>query len=82
MAKFDGIVLLRHLALFHNDLHIEQICRNSRIYEISIYSISGVKQRKRLMIRILDSYMVLPGTLEELAVSFCPNEKGKKGSRS
>lgn len=44
MARFDGIILLRHLALYHNDLYIAPIIRNSTI---GIYSRSG--KRKRLM---------------------------------
>ena len=77
MARFDGILILRHLVLYHEDLHIEHTCRNSRIYEITVYSISGKNNRKRLMIRILDSCLVLPAKLEDLAVSFCPKLKGK-----
>lgn len=77
MARFDGILLLRHLALFHKDLHIAPIVRNSQIYEIAIYSTSGKTKRKRVLVRIHDSCLVFPGKLEELAVRFCPLEKGK-----
>jgi hypothetical protein len=77
MSQFDGILILRHLTLTHKDVHVEQLVRNSRIYEISIYKKSGKKKRKRRLVRILDSFLLLPASLRELAVSFCPNEKGK-----
>lgn len=35
-GRFDGILLLRHLTLYHPALDVKPLVRNSRIYEIEL----------------------------------------------
>lgn len=75
-SRFDGIILLRHLALYlPDDLTIKPVVRNSRIYEIAVYLLNPLKNR--LILKIRDSCLLLPGSLADLADSFCPKAGGK-----
>lgn len=75
LGKFDGIILLRHIILFHKNLTIKPLIRNSQIYEIAIYS----ADKSRLLFKLRDSLNLIPGPLLELGSCLCP-ELGCKGS--
>lgn len=79
LARFDGIILLRHLALYLEQPYtIKPLVRNSRIYEILIHIQTGnPKKTQKLVLRIRDSCLLLPGSLADLAASFCPDAGGK-----
>lgn len=79
LARFDGIILLRHLALhLEQPYTIKPLVRNSRIYEILIHMKTGnPKKQQKLVLRIRDSCKLLPGSLADLAASFCPDAGGK-----
>ncbi|CAO2812581.1 unnamed protein product [Amaranthus hypochondriacus] len=72
-SRFDGIILLKHLACYHNFM-LKPLLRNNRLYEIAVYSNKG-----QLLFRIRDSLNLLPGKLSSLAMSLCPS-LGTKGS--
>lgn len=71
-SRFDGIILLKHLVCHHN-YQLKPLMRNSRLYEVSVYS------NKRKLFRFRDSLNLLPGKLVSLAQNLCPN-LGTKGS--
>ena len=72
-SRFDGIFLLKHLACHHPKYKIQPLMRNNRLYELSVYS------GKVMLFRFRDSLNLLPGTLQNLAMSLCP-DLGTKGS--
>ncbi|GJY06607.1 DNA polymerase-like protein [Tanacetum coccineum] len=72
-SRFDGIFLLKHLACHHPKYKIKPLMRNNRLYELSVYS------GKVMLFRFRDSLNLLPGTLQNLAMSLCP-DLGTKGS--
>lgn len=71
-SRFDGIFVLKHLALHHN-LKLKPLMRDNKLYEVSVYS------GKRILFRLRDSLHLLPGKLDDLAKNLCP-ELGSKGS--
>ncbi|XP_074313961.1 LOW QUALITY PROTEIN: DNA polymerase-like [Silene latifolia] len=73
LGRFDGLFLIKHLTLHHQDLRIKPLIRNYTIYEITVYS------KKRLLFRFRDSLHLLPNDLQSLAMNLCP-EYGSKGS--
>lgn len=75
-SRFDGIFILKHLALHHHDYKLKTLMRNNRLYEISVYT---GKKKNRLLFRCRDSLNLLPGKLNDLAASLCPS-LGSKGS--
>ena len=75
LGKFDGIILLRHITLYHKNLTIKPLIRNSNIYEIAIYS----AEKNRLLFKFRDSLNLIPGKLLDLGSCLCP-ELGSKGS--
>lgn len=79
LSRFDGFILLRHLALqLELPYTIKPLVRNSMIYKIIIYIETGnPKKPEKLVLRIRDSCLLLPGTLADLADSFCPEAGGK-----
>ncbi|GJV48178.1 DNA polymerase [Tanacetum coccineum] len=72
-SRFDGILLLKHLDFHHPKYKIKLLMQNNRLYELSIYS------GKVMLFRFKDSLNLLPGTLQNLAMSLCP-DLGTKGS--
>lgn len=72
-SRFDGILLLKHLACHHKSYKIKPLMRNHRLYEIAVYS------GKKMLFRFRDSLNLLPGKLQSLAKNLCP-ELGEKGS--
>lgn len=76
LGRFDGIFLLKHLALYHPNYTISPLMRDNRLYEVAVYS-----KKKRLIFRFRDSLHLLPGKLDDLAKNLCP-ELGSKGSIS
>ena len=72
-SRFDGILLLKHLACHHKSYKIKPLMRNHRLYEIAVYS------GKRMLFRFRDSLNLLPGKRSSLAKNLCP-ELGQKGS--
>lgn len=73
LSRFDGIFLLKHLASHHSKYKLKPLMRNNRLYELSVYS------GKVMLFRFRDSLNLLPGTLNNLAKSLCP-DLGTKGS--
>lgn len=73
LARFDGILLLKHLANNHKSYELKTLMRNNRIYEIAVYS------GKKKLFRFRDSLNLLPGKLSSLAKNLCPG-LGPKGS--
>jgi DNA polymerase elongation subunit (family B) len=72
-SRFDGIFLLKHLALHHQNWELKPIMRDHRIYEVAVYS------KKKMLFRLRDSYHLLSGSLANLAKNLCP-DLGSKGS--
>jgi len=72
-SRFDGIILLKHLACHHPSYKLKPLMRNSRLYEIAVYS-----EKSKLLFKFRDSLNLLPGKLSVLAKSLCP-ELGSKG---
>jgi hypothetical protein len=72
-SRFDGILLLKHLACKHQKYMLKPLMRNNRLYELAVYS------GKKMLFRFRDSYNLLPSKLSELAKSLCP-DLGTKGS--
>ncbi|KAL5158667.1 DNA polymerase [Glycine soja] len=75
LGRFDGIFLLKHLALYHPNYTVTPLMRDNRLYEVAVYS------KKRLLFTFRDSLHLLPGKLDDLAKNLCP-ELGSKGSIS
>lgn len=66
MARFDGILLIRHLLINHTNYKLIPLMRNGILYQIKVmYS-----DRHAFIIR--DSYKLLTGSLKSLAKDLCP----------
>lgn len=74
-SRFDGILLLKHLAYHHKSLKLKPLMRNNRLYELAVYS------GKKMLFRFRDSLNLLPGNLNSLGKNLCP-DLGPKGSFS
>ena len=72
-SRFDGILLLKHLACHHTSYKLKPLLRNNRLYEVAVYS------GKKMLFRFRDSLNLLPGKLDSLAKNLCP-VLGPKGS--
>ena len=72
-SRFDGIILLKHLACHHKSYKLKPLMRNNRLYELAVYS--GTKK----LFCFRDSLNLLPGSLSSLANNLCPG-LGPKGS--
>ncbi|KAI3702104.1 hypothetical protein L6452_27785 [Arctium lappa] len=72
-SRFDGIILLKHLACHHPQYKLKPLLRNNRLYELSVYS------GKKMSLRFRDSLSLLPGILSDLAKSLY-TALGTKGS--
>lgn len=72
-SRFDGIILLKHLACHHKNYRFKPLLRNNRLYELAVYS------GRKMLFRFRDSLNLLPGKLDSLAKNLCP-ELGRKGS--
>ena len=72
-SRFDGILLLKHLACHHKSYKLKPLMRNNRLYELAVYS------GKKMLFRFRDSLNLLPGKLSALANNLCPG-LGPKGS--
>ncbi|KAK7326258.1 hypothetical protein VNO80_33073 [Phaseolus coccineus] len=66
-SRFDGILLLKHLACHHASYKLKPLMRNNRLYEIAVYS------GNKMLFRFRDSLNHLPGKLDNLAKSLCPD---------
>ncbi|KAJ8425848.1 hypothetical protein Cgig2_000480 [Carnegiea gigantea] len=71
-SRFDGVLLLKHIA-YHHKYKLKPLLRNNGLYELGVYS------GKKMLFRFRDSLNLLPGSLNSLASSLCP-ELGTKGS--
>ena len=65
-SRFDGILLLKHLACHHKSYKLKPLMRNHRLYELAVYS------GKKMLFRFRDSLNLLPGKLSALAKNLCP----------
>jgi len=72
-SRFDGIILLKHLACHHKSYKLKTLMRNHRLYELAVYS------GEKMLFRFRDSLNLLPGKLSALAKNLCPG-LGPKGS--
>lgn len=72
-SRFDGILILKHLACHHKSYRLKPLMRNNRLYELIVYS------GKKILFRFRDSLNLLPGKLNALAKNLCP-DLGPKGS--
>ena len=72
-SRFDGILILKHLACHHKSYKLKPLMRNNMLYELSVYS------GKKKLFRFVDSLNLLPGALSNLAMNLCP-DLGQKGS--
>ena len=73
LGRFDGIFIIRYFVDRGHKYTIKPLVRNNRIYEIKIY------QGSRLLFCFKDSLVLLPGSLQQLGKTLCP-ELGPKGS--
>lgn len=81
LSGFDGIIILRHLALnYKNEIAFETLYRNGSLYRIILKTIpkGGNNKKGRSIVKFYDSLKLLPSKLKTLASSFVP-ELGKKG---
>jgi DNA polymerase type B, organellar and viral len=72
-SRFDGILLLKHLACHHKSYKLKPLMRNHRLYELAVYS------GNKMLFCFRDSLNLLPGKLSDLAYNLCPG-LGPKGS--
>lgn len=72
-GRFDGIFIIKHIALHHTNYKLKPLMRNNQLYELALY------EGDRKLFRFRDSLHLLPGKLDNLAKSLCP-ELGSKGS--
>lgn len=72
-SRFDGIILIKHLACHHKNYKLKPLMRNRMLYELAVYS------GKKLLFRFRDSLHLLPGKLDDIAKNLCPG-LGPKGS--
>ena len=72
-SRFDGIFILKHLAIHAPNYRLKPLMRNNIIYELGVYA-----GNKRIF-SFRDSLHLLPGKLGSLAESLCPG-LGRKGS--
>ncbi|KAF3433475.1 hypothetical protein FNV43_RR24577 [Rhamnella rubrinervis] len=72
VLRFDGIILLKHLASHHKSYKLKPLMRNNRLYELVVYS------GKKILLCFRDSLNLLPGKLANLAKN-SPG-LGQKGS--
>ena len=72
-SRFDGILILKHIACHHKSYKLKPLMRNNRLYELAVYS------GKKMLFRFRDSLNLLPGKLSSLANNLCPG-LGPKGS--
>ena len=70
--RFDGILLLKHLAC-HHKYELKPLLRNNRLYELGVYS------GNNMLFHFRDFLNLLPGSPNSLAKSLCP-KLGTKGS--
>ncbi|XLR65358.1 hypothetical protein S83_016030 [Arachis hypogaea] len=61
VKRFDGIILLKHLACHYKSYKLKALMRNNRLYELAVYS------GKKMLFRFRDSLNLLPGKLSDLA---------------
>lgn len=73
ISRFDGIILLRHIACHHKSYELKPLMRNHRLDELVR------KSGKKTLFRFRDSLNLLPGQLDDLAQNRCP-VLGHKGS--
>lgn len=76
LARFDGILLFRHLELYHKEYSYKALMRDNTLYEIAVYTAQS--QNRKLLFRFRDSMHLLPGSLASLANNLC-KELGIKG---
>lgn len=72
-SRFDGIIILKHLAIHGEKYTIKPLMRNHRLYEIAVY------QGKKMLFSLRDSLTLLTSSLDNLAKNLCP-QLGTKGS--
>lgn len=72
-SRFDGILLLKHLATHGVKYTIKPLMRNHRLYELAVYL------GKKLLFRLRDSFSLLTSSLANLAKNLCP-QLGSKGT--
>ena len=72
-SRFDGILLLKHLACHHKSYKLKPLMRNHRLYELAVYS------DNKMLFCFRDSLNLLPGKLSALGKNLCPG-LGPKGS--
>lgn len=82
LGRFDGLLMMKFLVSLEN-YTFESLVRNNIIYEIRLYPKLDPLERKKgdkrtLLFRIRDSYLLLPGSLAILSKTLCP-ELGSKG---
>lgn len=72
-SRFDGILLLKHLACHNKCYTLKPLMRNNTLYELVVYD------GKKKLFCFRDSLFLLPSTLANLAKNLCP-DLGFKGS--
>ena len=72
-SRFDGILILKHIAIHGVEYTFKPLLRNHRLYEVTVYS------GKKLLFRLRDSLTLLPSSLDNLAQNLCP-QLGSKGT--
>nr|QHR86556.1 putative DNA polymerase [Picea sitchensis] len=73
LSRFDGILLIKFYAKHGNTYSIKPLMRNLRLYELV------VSRGNKVVLRLRDSLALLPGSLDTLAKTLCP-QLGGKGS--
>lgn len=72
-ARFDGILIIRHLAFMESKFVLRPLIRNGVLYELEVFDM-----RNKRICTFRDSLLLLPNKLNKLAESLCP-ELGCKG---
>jgi hypothetical protein len=67
MARFDGVLIVKHLAFMNSKYRLKPLMRNGVLYELVVYYM-----RNKHICTFRDSLLLLTNSLNKLGESFCP----------
>ncbi|OIT22082.1 PREDICTED: uncharacterized protein LOC109218069 [Nicotiana attenuata] len=75
-SRYDGIIVTRAFTSQIGKYSFQTVMRKHKMYELKVYR---GNEKKKLLFRIRDSYLLLPAALNNLAQDLCP-KFGSKGT--
>jgi hypothetical protein len=82
MARFDGIIMAEHLSRHYDEWKVIPNMRNGVMYEVTVYKKPTIMPKNGsgaiLLFRLRCSLLILPLSLNKLAMDLCPELKGKE----